>query len=125
MAPSNGYVLYDGNCGICSNLAARMRGTLERHGFALARLQDGWVAERTGIATDVLVKEFRVLTSDGEVRSAGDAYRYIFRRLPWAWPIYAVAVTPGLKQIFDATYRLVADNRHHISRACRLDAPAG
>jgi predicted DCC family thiol-disulfide oxidoreductase YuxK len=50
-----------------------------------------------------------------------DAYRWIFRRIVWAWPLYVLSVTPGLRRLFDAAYRTIAENRYRVSKACRLD----
>jgi predicted DCC family thiol-disulfide oxidoreductase YuxK len=35
-------------------------------------------------------------------------------------PLYYLSILPILRKLFDAGYRAFADNRHRISRTCRL-----
>jgi predicted DCC family thiol-disulfide oxidoreductase YuxK len=48
------------------------------------------------------------------------------RRIWWAKPFYFISILPGFRELFDAGYRLFADNRYRISRSCGLpNAAAG
>ena len=53
-----------------------------------------------------------------------DVYRYVMKRIWWAYPFYIVAVLPGSRQIFDWCYRTFATNRYRVSNACRLPGTA-
>ena len=44
--PPAGWVVYDGECGVCAGLARRFRRVLERRGFALVPLQSPWMSSR-------------------------------------------------------------------------------
>ena len=126
MIPS-AFVLYDGDCGFCSRGAARWKGVLERRGIATAALQEPWVAARLavcGVPPGDALDDLRILVdATGEVVSGADAYRWAFRRIWWARPLWLLSVAPGLRRLFDRGYRAFADNRHRISRACRIERP--
>ncbi len=52
--------------------------------------------------------------------AGADAYRFAFRRIWWARPLYLLSVTPGLRGLFDRGYRTFAENRYRVSKACRI-----
>jgi hypothetical protein len=116
-------VLYDGACGVCSRWIPYWAPTLARLGLEIAPLQSPWVAERLRLPSDALLSDLRLLLSDGAHLVGADVYRYVMRRLWWAYPLYLLAATPGLRRLFDGAYRRFADNRHRVSAACRIDAP--
>ncbi len=116
------WVLYDGACGFCSRSVPFWEGTLRKRGFGIASLQEPWVAERLGVNPEALLDDFRILVAaTAEVIEGADAYRFAMRRIWWAWPLWLLSVTPGLRRLFDRGYRTFAVNRYRISRACRLD----
>lgn len=123
--PPVAWVLYDGACGFCSGFVSSFGKTLARHGFGIATLQDPRVAERLsarGVHPENLLDDFRILVEDsGDVIAGADAYRWAFRRIWWARPLYVLSVTPGLRRLFDLGYRTFAENRYRVSKACRLD----
>lgn len=49
-----------------------------------------------------------------------DVYRFVMRSIWWAYPAYLLSIAPGLRSIFDRTYRAFADNRYRVSHTCRL-----
>jgi predicted DCC family thiol-disulfide oxidoreductase YuxK len=118
--PTNGWVLYDGDCGVCSLWVSRCRAILARLGLAIAPLQSSWVEKATGLAPDVLLTDFRLLLNDGRLISGADVYRYVIRRLWWSYPLYLLSVTPGLRAVFDWSYRTFAQHRRRISASCAL-----
>ena len=115
-----GIVLYDGKCGFCSRWVRYWAGTLERQGFAIASLDELWVAEKINTPREELLTDIRLLTADGQLISGADVYLYVTRRIWWAWPFYAIFSLPGLNRLIHLGYRWFARNRYHISHACRL-----
>jgi predicted DCC family thiol-disulfide oxidoreductase YuxK len=71
---------------------------------------------------DDLLRDLRVLLDGGGDLRGANAYRYVMRRIWWAYPLYLLSVTPLLRHLFDSTYRAFADNRYHFSRSCPLPA---
>jgi len=95
---------------------ARGRGT-GRDRTAPGRLRGGVPRERhAGAGREAL--------SDGGRHLAGaGVYRYVMRRLWWAYPLYLLTVTPGRRRVFDRGDRLFADRRLGVSAACGLRPP--
>jgi predicted DCC family thiol-disulfide oxidoreductase YuxK len=122
--PPNGWILYDGACGICSYWVPRLKGTLKRLGLGIAPLQSTWVQERTGLAPDVLSADLRLLHPDGGVTSGPDVYRYVMGRVWWAYPLFLVSSLPLVDRIFNWGYRVFARHRFQISSSCRLRPPS-
>lgn len=120
MTELNGHVLYDGDCGICQKILGQMSTSFEKRGFAVAALQEEWVAEAIDISGVDLYRDLRVLLVDGTLYSGAEAYRYMMRRIWWTYPVYLVSLVPGFRQFFDWCYRKFADNRHRFSQACAL-----
>jgi uncharacterized protein YqjF (DUF2071 family)/predicted DCC family thiol-disulfide oxidoreductase YuxK len=118
-----GWVLYDGSCGVCARWVPFWMPTLARLGLAVAPLQAPWVVERLGLSPGVALTDIRLLLRDGRQLQGADVYRYAMRRLWWAYPFYLLAVTPGLRGLFDRAYRAFADHRFRISAACGLAPP--
>ena len=118
--PAKGWVLYDGPCGFCSRWVPRWKGTLARRGFAIDTLQADWVAEKLKLSPEELVTDIRLLLVSGESLKGAEVYRYVMRRIWWAWPLYVLTILPGLRSVFDASYRVFADNRYWISRTCHV-----
>jgi predicted DCC family thiol-disulfide oxidoreductase YuxK len=118
-----GWVLYDDSCGFCRWWVPFWRMTLRKRGFAIAPLQLEWVARVFRIPRDELVNDLRLLLADGTRLEAADVYRYVMKRIWWAFPLYIIAVLPGTRSLFNWGYRTFALNRFRVSRACRLDRP--
>lgn len=117
------WVLYDGDCGFCRWFIGHCQKTLEKYGFYTAPLQEQWVGERFGLSEEVLLRDLRLLLDNGQTHQGADAYRYVMRRIWWAWPLYLITIVPGLRYFVNRAYRVFADNRHRISSTCKL--PSG
>ncbi|NDC39717.1 MAG: DUF393 domain-containing protein [Proteobacteria bacterium] len=115
-----GWVLYDDDCGVCRWLAEHAKGMLARRGFALAALQEDWVAPELGLPASQVAVDFRLLCVDGRRFAGADVYRQIFKRIWWCWPLYLFSVVPGLAQIFNWAYATFRDNRGRLSKSCGL-----
>jgi predicted DCC family thiol-disulfide oxidoreductase YuxK len=118
--PAAGWVLYDGDCGICSRWVPSWGPTLGRLGLGVAPLQSPWVEQRTGMRADDLLSDIRLLQPDGRLISGADVYRYVMRRLWWGYPLYLLSLVPGLRAFFDWGYRTFARHRSQISASCGL-----
>lgn len=119
-ASARGWVLYDGSCGICRRWAPFWENALRRRGYGIAPLQADWVRARMRMEEQELLKDLRLLLADGTHLSGAAVYRYAMKRIGWLWPVYGLSLVPGLRQIFDWSYRTFARNRHRVSDACGL-----
>lgn len=116
-----GWILYDDSCGVCRRWVPFWENALWRRGFEIAPLQAGWVRYQLGMSNDELLRDLRLLLSDGTQIVGADVYRFVMRRIWWAYPLYCFSVAPVCGNVFDWGYQKFASNRHGVSRACRLD----
>ncbi|MGH9670339.1 MAG: thiol-disulfide oxidoreductase DCC family protein [Terriglobales bacterium] len=122
--PPAGWVVYDGDCGVCAGLARRFRRVLERRGFALVPLQSPWMSSRLrfsyGIPLEKLLEEMRVLTADGRALGGADAVLYLAGKIWWARPLAALGSRPWMRSRLQRAYRWFAERRHRLPRACEI-----
>jgi predicted DCC family thiol-disulfide oxidoreductase YuxK len=115
-----GWILYDDSCGFCRRWVPFWENALRHRGFDIAPLQADWVRAKFQAAESELLQDLRLLLADGSQICGADVYRYATKRIWWAWPVYLFSVTPGLRNIFDWSYRKFAINRFRVSSACGL-----
>ena len=121
MTEKNGHkLLFDGECPFCRSIVERWRGTLERFGFESVPLQTEWVRTRLDLPEKELLSEIRVLTPDGRVIGGAAALVHVWAKIWWAWPLWLLALVPGVKWMLGRAYRWVAERRMCISGACSL-----
>jgi predicted DCC family thiol-disulfide oxidoreductase YuxK len=94
--------------------------TLTRSGFAIASLEEPWVAGKLEMPHEKLLTDIRLLTADDRLISGADVYLYVTRRIWWAWPFYAIFSLPGFNRLIQVGYRWFARNRYCVSHACRI-----
>jgi predicted DCC family thiol-disulfide oxidoreductase YuxK len=115
-----GWVFFDRDCSVCTSLVRRFRRPLESRGFSLAALQDPRVQALLALPPEELLREMRVVISEGKVYGGAEAIVYLSRQIWWAWPLYAAAKLPGVPRILEAGYRWFADHRSCSSGVCSL-----
>ena len=118
-----GWVLYDETCGVCSRWVPFWAPTLAGLGLTVTPQQAPWVVSRLGLSPDAVLRDILLLFNDGRQLVGADVYRYVMRKIWWAYPLYVLSIIPGLRQLFDLGYRVFADNRLRISAACGLRPP--
>lgn len=119
-APPHGWVLFDGDCGICARLAAGWERTLRRAGYAVAPLQAEWVRARLGADLEDLLRDILLFQPPATIYRGADAYLRVMRGIWWLAPLGMLLRLPGLYQLTKFSYRQFAANRHRISRSCGL-----
>ncbi len=117
--PPAGWLVYDGDCALCTRLVRWFRRPLERRAYAFVPLQAPWIAARLhisyGVPPEDLLKEMRVLTADGRCLGGADAVLHLAREIWWTWPLWLLAKLPRMRALLDAGYRTVATHRHCVS----------
>jgi len=119
-AQARGCVLYDDSCGFCQRWVPFWESTLPRRGFVIAALQAPWVSRTLRLGDEELLSELRLVFADGRQISGADVYRYVMRRIWWAYPLYLFSVAPLSRQAFDWGFGTFAANHYRISGACGL-----
>ena len=115
-----GWICFDRDCTLCTSLARRFRRTFEKRGFGLAALQDPRVAALLALPPDQLLREMRVVTTEGEIHGGAEAIVYLAKQVWWAWPFFAAARFPGVLRILGIGYRWFANHRPCSSGACSV-----
>ena len=120
MQNTRGWILYDDACGFCSRWVGLWKETGQRRGFGVAPLQAEWVQEQIALDTEHMLDDLRLLQADGTVIEGADVYRFVMRRIWWAYPAYWLSTLPVLRSVFDRTYGMFKRNRYRVSRSCGL-----
>ncbi|MBK8915746.1 MAG: DUF393 domain-containing protein [Phycisphaerales bacterium] len=120
--PIIGTVLYDGACGFCRAWVPRWAGVLRRRGLIIDTLQSARDSLGRGVEPADWFSDLRIVLHDATHIRGADAYRFALRRIWWGFPLYLLAVTPGLRRLFDRGYRAFANHRFGVSRVCGLSA---
>jgi predicted DCC family thiol-disulfide oxidoreductase YuxK len=117
---AQGWVLYDGECPLCTGAAAKFAPMLRRHHFDLSPLQTPWVQKQLGLKPNETLDEMKLLADDGQVYGGADALAQIARKIWWAWPLFAISHLPGVKPLLHAGYRQIATRRNCIGDSCKV-----
>ena len=117
---TKGWLLYDASCGFCDRWVQFWRPTLAKRGFLTEPLQSEFARANVQLPENALLGELRLLLAGGTMLEGANAYRYLMRRIYWAYPMYLISILPLFSSVFDWGYRRFRDHRHQISRACRL-----
>jgi predicted DCC family thiol-disulfide oxidoreductase YuxK len=117
---SNGWVFFDAECSLCTNLAHRFGPFLHRHRFTLVPLQTPWVEERLAKTDGKLLSEMRLLTTQGDLYGGADALIGIAQRISWTRPLYGLLDVPIVRSVLRRLYRWTARHRTCLGGGCRI-----
>src|SRR4051812_34762233 len=106
-----GWVLYDGECRLCTRWVHRFELPLKRRGFGLRPLQSAWARERLGLDSAELLREMRLVFPDGKIKGGADAIVELSRHFWWGLPVYWFCRLPTIMSLLRAVYRYVAMRR--------------
>jgi predicted DCC family thiol-disulfide oxidoreductase YuxK len=116
----NGWVLYDGDCRLCTDMARRFHHLLAGRHLELLPLQTPWVKAQLGLPNEQLLAEMRLLRPDGKYFGGADAVLEIGKYFWWAWPLRLIGRIPVIKKLLRAGYRWAARNRNCTDGACEI-----
>ena len=113
-------VLYDADCGICTEVAKVLKRLDRGRRLSLTPLQTA--AQRTGPTQQVLLESLHAVDELGRWWVGPAAALEIAERVPILRPLAWLSRMPLAYPVIDAGYSLIARNRHQLSRLLRLDA---
>jgi predicted DCC family thiol-disulfide oxidoreductase YuxK len=122
------YLLFDGDCGVCSwsaEVAKRMDGGRE---FIIEPYQTFEESDlmRFGIDYEKCSRALQVITRKGHVHAGAFGVNcFLWRRFPWSLAVFLVYAIPVLLLFEVIGYRIVAKNRHRISQWFGLGSYCG
>jgi predicted DCC family thiol-disulfide oxidoreductase YuxK len=115
---ARGWLFFDAECRFCSRIAHWLSPILKRRGLALAPLQDARVGALLGLSRAELMREMRLLLSDGSQFGGADAVVVLAREIWWARPLVWLSRFPGAMSALRRAYRWVAEHRRCIAAQC-------
>ncbi len=108
---ARGWLFFDAECNFCVKIARCIAPALAKRGFALAPLQDPRVGQLLALPEHELLREMRLLLSDGAQFGGADAAVVLSREIWWARPLVWLANVPGMMNVFRSIYRWIAAHR--------------
>jgi predicted DCC family thiol-disulfide oxidoreductase YuxK len=121
-------VLYDWDCGLCQATVKQLRRWDQDGRLAMLALQSAPDSDdpaiRSAAAGSPLASALHVVAADGRVFAGGDAALAIIHELPGGHLLDPWRSVAPFRWVIGAGYDLVADHRHEIGRALRLEGPA-
>ena len=108
---AKGWLFYDADCSFCTRLAVWLRPILDRHGMAVAPLQDPRVGALLGLGPQDLLRELQFLWSDGTRYGGADAVLAVAGTIGWGRPLVWLSRIPGVPRLLRAGYRSLAAHR--------------
>jgi len=126
--PHQDYLLFDGDCGICTWTSEVIKRIDHRHQFIVEPYQAFAESEllRFGISQDQCTRKLQVVTRRGRVYAGALGVNYfLWQQHFWRLLVISIYALPILLLLELIAYRLVADNRDRISawfgmKACTL-----
>ena len=106
---------YDADCRMCTAVVRWLRWCDWRNRILWSPIQ-ALESPPSGIAWEDLERSAYLVCAPGDNHEGFFAFRRLFMALPVLFPLGALMWLPGGSLIGVAVYRLVADNRHRISR---------
>jgi predicted DCC family thiol-disulfide oxidoreductase YuxK len=109
-------VLFDADCGFCSRTAGLLRRLDGAGRLELVALQHAKRVLPDAPSEDRLLEEMHVRDAAGRWSIGGQGWLRIADALPALRPLALLARLPFVHPLVEPVYRLVARNRHRISR---------
>lgn len=117
---ARGWLFFDAECEFCTRIAMWLIAPMNRHGLAVAPLQDPRVGALLGLSREELLSAIRFVSEDGGRYSGADAVLAVMRELPWTRPLLWMARVPGTIAIMRLGYRWVAQHRRCPAEGCTV-----
>jgi predicted DCC family thiol-disulfide oxidoreductase YuxK len=111
-------LFFDAECAFCTRIARWLAPILKRRGLAVAPLQDPRVGALLGMTSDELLREIRLLLSDGRQYGGAEAAVALAREIWWARPLVWFASLPGMMEFLRRGYARAAAKRNCAALRC-------
>lgn len=109
-------LIYDGECGFCRAIVARVRDWDREHAMRYVPFQDGGAVARFGVPLPALAAAMHLVLPDGRVFAGADAAPEILRRLPGKRWLAAGFALPGVRPAARRVYAWIARRRRCLVR---------
>ena len=119
---ARGWLFFDAECAFCTRIARWLAPILERRVLAVAPLQDPRVGALLGMSREELLREMRLLLSDGRQFGGADAAVALAHKIWWARPLVWLAWLPGMLDLLRRGYARQAARRNCAAVSCERAA---
>ena len=117
-APALPTVLYDGHCRFCIAQMRNLARLLPDGKYQTLSFQEDGVLERfPGVTHDEAMKEMKLIDGRGRVYGGMEAAVRAVALRPW-WRFAYLYYVPGVRQLLDWIYRVIARNRYKLMGKC-------
>jgi len=107
--------LYDGQCRICTREAKRLARLARKETVETRSFQDeGALDAFPGITHEAAMKRIHVVSPDGRVFPGAEGVARLATRIPIVGALAWLYYVPGLRQLAELGYRLVAKYRYRF-----------
>lgn len=117
---ARGWLFFDAECGFCTRIARWLAPILRRRGMAVAPLQDPRVGALLGLSREELLRELRLLLSDGRQFGGADAVVALAHEIWWARPLVWLSKPRRMKDVLRSGYSYFAAKRSCAAHGCAL-----
>jgi predicted DCC family thiol-disulfide oxidoreductase YuxK len=113
--PGRQVVLYDGHCKLCTAGSRKLLALAKPGAVEAVDFQQPGVLERfPGLTHEMCMQAMQLVTPDGRVYSGFEAAVRALATRPLLGLLAYVYYVPGVRQVCNLLYRLVAANRYRI-----------
>src|SRR5262249_31143581 len=114
-APGTNVVLYDGYCNFCTAQSRNLLALARPGAIELVNFQEPGALERfPGISFDACMEAMHLVTADGRVYRGFEAAVQAVATRPVLGQVASLYYLPGVRQLCDGVYQLVAAYRYRI-----------
>ena len=117
---ARGWLFFDAECRFCTRFARWIAPSLRQRGLGLAPMQDARVSALLGMTQTELLREMRLVLSDGRRFGGGVVWMGLGEELWWAGPLAWMAQLRGARRWMQSWYRWVAARRGCASAVCAV-----
>ena len=108
--------LYDGSCRFCTAQARKLQRIVGAKRIETVSFQDdGVLARFSGVSHEACMQRLHVVSPDGRVFAGAEAVARAVALVPVVGQVAWLYYLPGVTQITDWVYRMVARNRYRIA----------
>lgn len=117
---ARGWLFFDAECSFCTRIGRWLAPILHRRGLAVAPLQDPRVGALLGMSREELLREIRLLLSNGQQFGGADAIVALAQEIWWARPLVWLSKAPRAMEVLRSGYHRVAAQRSCAAHACAV-----
>jgi predicted DCC family thiol-disulfide oxidoreductase YuxK len=109
-------LLYDGDCRFCTRSARAVQGRLGTDRVAVRNFQEpGVLAGYSNISHEAAMKKMHLVMPDGRVFAGAEAFARMAAGSLWVGRLALLYYVPGIRQLADLGYSLVAKYRYRLA----------